>query len=301
MQKEDLGIDMIKSMTGYGRGESRGRFGAFKIEIKTVNNKFFDLSSKLPNGLFIFEDRIREYMQKRIKRGRVHMAVNYEDAAKGTKRIVLDDALASSLLKEIGKFKRSKGIKGEVDLNRIIAFPGVLTYSDSMVKMHLLWRNLKKALDEALELLEASRAREGRNLSKDLLYRTKKIKRHINFIKRRSKISVRHYKSEFSKRVKELSGGVAVDKVRLAQEVAIYAKNCDVTEEMIRVASHVKNFEKFLHSGGETGKTLDFIGQELMREANTIGAKSSDFQISNHVIKIKSEIEKIREQVKNIE
>ncbi len=292
---------MIRSMTGYGRGESRGRFGSFKVEIKSVNNKFFDMSSKLPNGLFIFEDKVREYMQKGIKRGRVHISVMYEDGAKKAKKIIVDRSLASSLLREIKRFKRINGLGGEIDINRIMTFPGVLTYSDSMVKMHMLWRNFKEALDGALESLDRSRAREGQNLAKDLLYRTGKIARHIDFIRKRSKVSVRHYKNEFAKRIKELSGGVAIDKARLAQEVAIYAKNCDITEELTRVKSHLKNFEDSLASGGEKGKSLDFMAQELMREANTIGSKSSDFPISNHVIKIKSEIEKIREQVKNIE
>lgn len=292
---------MIKSMTGYGRGEASGKFGAFKIEIKSVNNKFFDMSSKLPNGLFIFEDRVREYVQKRVKRGRVHLSINYENGTKRAKKFSLDKGLASSLLKEIRKFRKAVGLKGEVDLNQIIAFPGVLACSDSMSEAHRLWKYLKEALNKALGSLDKSRAREGHNLSKDLHFRIKKIRRHIDAIKKRSNISIRHYKSEFSKRIRELSGGIKMDKGRLEQEVAIYAKNCDITEELTRIKSHLKSFDKSLRSGGEKGKTLDFMGQELMREANTVGAKSSDFQISNHVIKIKSEIEKIREQVKNIE
>lgn len=292
---------MIKSMTGYGRGESSGKFGALKIEIKSVNYKFFDMSSRLPNGLAIFEDRIREYVQKRVKRGRVNLSISYEDGAKRAKKFALDKELAASLLKEIKKFKKAKGLKGEIDLNQIIAFPGVLTYSDTVAEVRNLWRNLKEALDEALESLDRSRTREGCNLSKDLLFRIRRIKRHIETIKKRSTISIKHYKKEFAKRIKELSGGIEMDKGRLEQEVAIYAKNCDITEEITRIKSHLKNFEESLGSGGEKGKTLDFMAQELMREANTIGAKSNDFQISNHVIKIKSQIEKIREQVKNIE
>lgn len=292
---------MIKSMTGYGRGESSGKFGVFRVEIKSVNNKFFDMNSKLPNGLFIFEDRIREYVQKRIKRGRVHLSMNYEDGAKRTKKIALDKELASFLLKEIRKFKKVENLKGEIDINQIIAFPGVLSYSDSMADVHKLWKNLKVIMDKALDNLDKSRAREGHNLSKDLLLRIKKIKKHIDVIEKRSNINIGHYKNEFSKRIKELSGGIEMDKGRLEQEVAIYAKNCDITEELTRIKSHLNNFEKSLSTGGEKGKTLDFIAQELMREANTMGAKSSDFQISNHVIKIKGEIEKIREQVKNIE
>lgn len=292
---------MIKSMTGYGRGELSGNFGVFKVELKSVNNKFFDMSSKLPNGLFIFEDRIREYTQKRVKRGRVHMSISYENGAKRTKKFILDKELAQALLREIKKFKKSQGLKGDIDLNQIIAFPGVLAYSDSMAETTKLWKYLQGALNKALDSLDESRAKEGHNLSKDLRLRINKIRRHIDAINKRSEVSIRHYKDALAKRIKELSGGIEMDRGRLEQEVALYAKNCDITEELTRVRSHLKNFEGSLNSVGEKGKTLDFMAQELMREANTIGAKSSDFQISNHVIKIKSEIEKIREQVKNIE
>lgn len=292
---------MIKSMTGYGRGESGGKFGIIKVEIKSLNNKFFDINSKLPNGLAVFEERIREYIQKKIKRGRVNLSIGYDGNAKRTKRIALDRRLASFLLKEIRKFQKAERLKGEINLNNIIAFPGVLTYSDVTADAYKLWRYVKRALDEALGNLDKSRAREGRSLSKDLLFRIKRVARHIGAIKKRSSISIRHYKKELSRRVKELSGGIEIDKGRLAQEVAIYAKNCDITEEITRIKSHAKNFETSLRAGGEKGKILDFMAQELMREVNTIGAKSGDFQISNHVIKIKSEIEKIREQAKNIE
>ncbi len=292
---------MIKSMTGYGRGESSGKFGIIKAEIKTLNNKFFDMGSKLPDGLAVFEDRIREHIQKKVKRGRVNLAISYDYGAKKIRKVVLDRKLASFLLKEIKNFQKAEKLKGEIDLNNIVAFPGVLTYSDFMADVHKLWRNVKQALNEALANLDKSRAREGRSLSKDLLFRIKRVEKHIGAIKKRSNISIKHYKKELSKRVKELSGGIEIDKGRLAQEVAIYAKNCDITEEITRIKSHAESFEKSLRSGGEKGKILDFMAQELTREANTMGAKSSDFQISNHVIKIKSEIEKIREQVKNIE
>ena len=292
---------MIRSMTGYGCGESSGPRGIFKVELKTVNNKFFDLSAKLPNGLFVFEDKIREYVQKKVKRGRVHLAVSYENTSKKTKRVLLNKELASSLLREIKKLKREENLKGDVNVNQIIAFPGLFTFSDSLVDSRKFWPNLKEALDRALKNLNKSRSREGHNLSGDLRNRIKRIKKHVDFITKRADINIEHYKKNFSKRISELSGGIDIDKGRLEQEVAIYAKNCDITEELTRIKSHLVNFDNFLTLKGETGKMLDFMAQELMREANTIGAKSSDFLISNHSIKIKSEVEKIREQVKNIE
>ncbi len=292
---------MIKSMTGYGRGEASGRFGTIKVEIKSLNNKFFDLGAKLPNGLAIFEDRIREYVQKSIKRGRVNLSIAHEHGGEGSRRITLNMRLASSLLREIKRFQRSEGLKGPIDLNAIIAFPGVLGCADTAVDARRLWSSIRRALDEALRNLDRTRCREGRILAQEMRSRARKIRRYIEATKKRSNKSIAHYKNEFARRVKELSGGIEIDKARLAQEVAIYAKNCDVTEEITRIRSHTENFEKSLRADGEKGKVLDFIAQELMREANTIGSKSSDFQISNYVIKIKSEIEKIREQVKNIE
>ena len=292
---------MIKSMTGYGSGESKGDLGTIKIEIKTLNNKFFDVSSKLPPGLLVFEDKMRECIQKKVKRGRVYLMVDYEGAAKKAKRVTLDKKIASSLLNEIRKFQKAEKLKGEISLNNILSFPGVLGYSEFAGDVHRLWKNAEKALDKALGNLDKSRLTEGRGLSRDLFLRVKKIEKHLRSVNKRSNTSIKHYKREFSKRIKELSGGIEIDKDRLAQEVAIYAKNCDITEEITRIKSHADNFKKSLRSGGEKGKILDFVAQELMREANTIGSKSSNFQISNHVIGIKSEIEKIREQAKNIE
>jgi uncharacterized protein (TIGR00255 family) len=292
---------MIRSMTGYGRGESSGKFGTIKVDIKTLNHRFFDMSARLPEGLAIFEDKIREYVQKKVKRGRANLSVSYRDGVVRTEKLVLDKKLAASLLNEIKKFKKEQKLKGEIDLNQIITFPGVLIYSGSTANMGRLWRNLKKALDEALKNLDESRAREGRTLAEDMLSRIHKIEKNISAIEKRAHTSIRHYKKALYERIKELSGGIEIDKGRLEQEVALYARSCDVTEEIIRFKSHVIGFDKFLSSGGEKGKTLDFVAQELMREVNTIGAKSSDFQISSRVIKIKSEVEKIREQVKNIE
>jgi len=292
---------MIKSMTGYGRGESAGRFGTLKVEIKGLNNKFFDLNSRLPEGLAVFEDRVREYTRKKVKRGRLNLSITYTHAAKKEKRVTVDRKLASFLLSEIRGFQKAEGLKGEIRVSDIISLPGILNCDDTPKDVDKMWLGLKKALDRALRSLDASRVGEGRRLAKDMLFRIKKIAKHISAISKRSSASLKHYKREFSRRIKELSGGVAIDKARLAQEVAIYAKNCDITEEITRLKSHIVGFEGAIASGGEKGKILDFMAQELMREANTIGAKSGDFSISTHIIKVKGEIEKIREQARNIE
>lgn len=293
---------MIRSMTGYGRGEANGRLGMIKVEIKSLNNKFFDILPKLPPGLSMFEDKVREYVQKKVKRGRISLFVSYDEAyEKPQKKAAIDKKLAASLLREIRAFAKEQRLKSDVDVNYLTALPGVITYDTLKIDSGEVWSGLRKALDAALKNLDESRRNEGINLSKDLLSRVKKIEKSINAIEKRSSRGVEHYKGELSHKIKELSGGIEIDKERLVQEVAAYAKNCDVTEEITRIKSHAVSFEKSLTSGGEKGKTLDFVAQELIREINTVGAKSSDFQISSHVINIKGEIEKIREQLKNIE
>lgn len=293
---------MIRSMTGYGCGEAKGRFGTIKVEIKSLNNKFFDIIPRLPAGLGMFEDRVREYMQKKVKRGRINLSVNYDESpSRMRKHAALDKNLASALLKEIKSFGKKHNLKGDIDVNRLMMLPGVITYENPKTDTGELWTNLKRALDEAIKRLDESRRGEGKRLSKDILFRVIKIEKSIESIEKRFSKSVERYRTELSKKIKELSGGVEIDGEKLAQEAALYAKNCDITEEIIRIKSHVISFEKSLTSGGEKGKTLDFVAQELIREINTIGSKANDFPISSHVIVIKSEIEKIREQLKNIE
>lgn len=294
---------MIKSMTGYGRGETKGRFGVIKAEIKSLNNKFFDIVPRLPSSLGIFEDRTREYVQKKVKRGRVNLSVSYDEApAIERKYVLLNKHLASAILKEIKSFGKEHSLRGEIDINQLMTLPGVITYESLKADTGELWSNLKRALDEAIRKMDESRISEGKRLSKDLSSRVGKIKKSIRAVEKSSSKSVEYYKTALSKKIKELSGGgVEIDRERLAQETALYAKNCDITEEITRIRSHIVCFEKSLASGGEKGKTLDFAAQELIREINTIGSKASDFTIARHVIIIKAEIEKIREQLKNIE
>lgn len=293
---------MIRSMTGYGRGEARGRLGMIRVEVKSLNNKFFDIVPRIPAGLSMFEDRLREYIQKKVKRGRINVSISYDDAyEKPQKRASIDKKLAISLLREIKLFAKEQKLRGDVDINYLAALPGVITYEAQKIDSREVWPGLKKALDAALANLDESRRSEGLHLSNDLLFRVKKIEKAIGIIEKQSSKSAEHYKKELSLKIKELSGGIELDRERLAQEAATYVKNCDITEEITRIKSHAISFEKSLASGGEKGKTLDFVAQELIREINTIGAKSSDFQISSHVIDIKGEIEKIREQLKNIE
>lgn len=292
---------MIRSMTGFGRGKARFRKGGIIVEIKTVNHKFFDATLKIPEHAAIFEDRIKEALQKRIKRGKANLNLVYEGAVSQEGRINIDKALAKGYYQELAKLERYLGLKNGLSTKDIIALPGVLSYELAGGALTNLWPKIKEALDEALDRLVADREREGRAISEDLLKRVRRIETLLKEIGSRAHLNVDEYKKKFAERVRDLTGGRQIDMGRLEMEVAIYAKNCDISEEVERLSNHTANLKRTLADSGEVGKKTDFIAQELHREINTVGSKVGDFRISKNVIEIKSEIEKIREQAKNVE
>jgi len=292
---------LIKSMTGFGQATSRGKSGKCKAEVRTLNNRFFDITNRLPDRFYIFEDKIRALVQKNIKRGKVNINVIYEEGIKKKNRIFVDEDVARRYYKQLLRLKRFLNIKGEVRFEDILAYPGIINYQAEGKQEKAVWPFLKQAIEQALDKLVKDRLREGGILSRDLVKRATSIEKTLNSIKNRSVINIEQYKKRLARRVKDLSNGKDLDRARLETEVAIFAKNCDIQEEITRIKGHTKNFKKCLHTNGEVGKKLDFIAQELHREITTIGSKASDFRISKGVIQVKSEIEKIREQVKNIE
>jgi uncharacterized protein (TIGR00255 family) len=288
-------------MTGFGKGEARFRAGKVTAEIKTVNHKFFDASLKLPNGITAFEDRIKEILQKKIKRGKVNLNLTYDGALLKGGRISINRKAAKNYHNELEGLKKHLGLKEEINIKDIIALPGVLSFDSLEKGLTSFWPKIKKALDIAIERLVYDRAKEGKALQVDLAKRTKKIETMLASIKSRAHLNIDEYRKRFAERVKDLTGGRDIDMGRLEMEVAIFAKNSDISEEITRLANHLINFNKTISDGGEVGKKMDFIAQELHREINTIGSKASDFKISKNVIEIKGEIEKIREQAKNLE
>lgn len=292
---------MIKSMTGFGQAAAQSKFGKLKVEIRTLNNRFFDITDKFPEQLYIFEDRVRNTIKRSVKRGKVNINVIYDERIKKEDRIAIDEKIAKRYHGELNKLKKLLKLQGEIRLENMLSCPGLVGYKMEEKEENVLWPLLKKAIEGALDKLVQDRIREGEILGKDLKKRVKNIETALVSIKSRAVINLEQYKTRLAKRVKDLSNGKELDKARLETEVAIFAKNCDVQEEIVRIKSHTKSFRTCLQSNGEIGKKLDFIAQELHREINTIGSKASDFKISQAVIQVKSEIEKIREQVKNIE
>ncbi|MCX5716465.1 MAG: YicC family protein [Candidatus Omnitrophica bacterium] len=294
---------MIKSMTGFGKGEAKGRSGTVKAEIRAINHKFLEIGIKLPEGIASLEDKIRELAQGYVCRGKVNINIAYEDGLGAADKISVDEKLAKAYYRQLNGLKKKIKLEGSIRLDQLIALPGVITYEPKKAAAHDAWPAAQAALRKAFRSLDSSRLKEGRALQADLKKRIKNIEGAIKVIGGREKINTDLYRERLKKSIKELSKGVVkdFDKGRLEQEVAMYAKNSDITEEITRLSAHMKNLRETVEKDAEAGKKLDFIAQELNREANTVGSKVSDFKISKKVIQIKSEIEKLREQAKNIE
>ncbi len=288
-------------MTGFGKGEARFKSGKVTIEIKTVNHKFFDATLRLPNGITAFEDRIKEALQKKLQRGKINLSLTYDGILLKGGAIAINKAVAKRCYHELKSLSESLGLIEEIRLKEIIALPGVLSFDSLERGIANLWPKIKKALDAAIDKLISDREKEGKALSADLMKRTKKIESMLAVVKSRAHLNIDEYRRKFADRIKDLTSGRNIDMERLEMEVAIFAKNSDITEEITRLKNHLSHFNKTITSGGEVGKKIDFIAQELHREINTIGSKASDFKISKNVIEIKGEIEKIREQAKNLE
>ena len=288
-------------MTGFGRGAARLGNGTVCVEIKTVNHKFFDVSLRLPPALAILEDDIKGVLQRRLRRGKVSLSMTYDGTTAKDERIAVNIPTARRFYAELKSLEKALGIREEITLRDIIALPGVLSYEVVSRGSAKSWPHVKSALEKAIASLVKDREKEGRSLYRDLAKRSRAITSMLGVIRSRSHVNVEEYRRRFSKRIKGLTGGSEINMGRLEMEVAIFAKNCDIAEEITRLQNHLVNFNKTIAGNGEVGKKLDFIAQELHRETNTIGSKASDFKIAKHVIEIKGEIEKIREQAKNIE
>ena len=292
---------MIKSMTGFGRGAAYVKNGKIGVEIKTINHKFFDATLKLPNGIAAFEDKIKEVLQKRIQRGKVNLNLIYDGRSLKSERVAVNEKIAQSYYKQLSKLNKLLGLADSVTVKDIVALPGVLSYEAGEGSLAEVWPKVRGAVEKALDRLVADRQKEGRALHADLMKRSKHIEKMLAVIKARAHLNIEEYRKRFADRVKDLTSGRTLDRGRLEMEVAIFAKNSDISEEITRLANHLVHFNKTIAGSGEVGKKIDFIAQELHREINTIGSKASDFGISKNVIEIKGEIEKMREQAKNIE
>lgn len=292
---------MIKSMTGFGKGEAKGKSGIFTAEIRAVNHRYFDLSSKIPNGLVLLEDRIKELLRKDIKRGKVNLFLSYRSPEKESESITFDKEAVNKYYKVLSEIKKRINTKEEVKLSHILSFTDVIVRDEKGFDIEVMWPTVKEAVTRAASDCNKMREREGKALYKDLSARASRISGDIDSVSKLAPGVVAEYKRKLDSRIKDIVKNQVIDQARLETELAIFAKQCDVSEEITRAKSHLEGMIKALDAGEEAGRKLDFILQELNREINTLGAKANDIKISRIVINIKSELEKMREQTQNVE
>lgn len=292
---------MIRSMTGYGRYEDVTEDYKIVVEIKSVNHKFCDINIKLPRHLNIFETYIRNILTEYIYRGKVDVYVTYENYTKSDKAIKYNNDVAArymAILKQIGN---DFNLSNDVTAPMISRYPEVITIDEPTADDDILKSILEKAVREASEQFVASREAEGANLKKDVLGKLDYISECVDYIVERYPAVLDEYRNRLYSKVSELIGSVNIDESVLATELIVYSDKICVDEEMVRLKSHIESMKNVLENNGSIGRKLDFIAQELNREANTTLSKSSDVAISNKAIDLKTEIEKIREQIQNVE
>ncbi|MHB8174772.1 MAG: YicC/YloC family endoribonuclease [Nitrospirota bacterium] len=288
---------MIKSMTGFGKGEG----GGFVVEMRSVNHKFLDIAPRLPKSLSPLEARLKKAVGERFSRGRIDVFVTSGGSEEGPKALKLDIQAAKQYIGLLSELKSQFGLSGEVDLNMVGSLKDIIIFQEETGDLEAVWSSLEAPLKEAMNALERMRAEEGVNLDADIRSRALSISLGLDEVAKRSPEVVKEYQAKLKDRVEKLAQGVELDGDRLAQEAALMADRCDITEEIVRGKSHLAQLHKMLDEGGPVGRKMDFLIQEINRELNTIGSKASDFEIARRVIEMKSEMEKIREQVQNIE
>ncbi|MDU1538792.1 MAG: YicC/YloC family endoribonuclease [Paeniclostridium sordellii] len=293
---------MAISMTGFGRGEYKNDNYHFTVECRTINHKYVDINIRLPRKISFLEDKIRNVVKEYVKRGRVDLYIKLDLIGSEDVNLKFDEKLASEYVNILNNIKLTFNLQDDITVMNIAKFPDIIKSEEKEEDEDLLWSMLKVALDDCLVKLKDMRKEEGIKLSNDIDMRCDLLKDYIEQIENYSYNVVNEYKEKLNNRIAEiLDNPSLVDENRLAQEVAIYADKCSITEEIVRFKSHILQLKKTIHKDESIGRKIDFLIQEMNRETNTIGSKSSDLNITNLVVEIKSELEKIREQIQNVE
>ncbi|MBP6100888.1 MAG: YicC family protein [Clostridium sp.] len=290
----------MKSMTGFGRASLESNGKNYIIEIKTVNNKYSDITVKSPKRLSFMEDRIRKQIANRITRGKVEVSVSFFDFSNKSKNVVLNKEIAKEYIKQLKEIADENNLSENISVVEIAKLPDILNSIDSDNDEEITSEALQ-CLNMALDSLIEMRKTEGENIKQDLLVRIERVQNLVDKIAENSKGIVEEYVSKLEKRVKEILKTDVVDENRIAQEAVIYADKTSIEEELTRLNSHIVQFKELVNSDGPVGKKLDFMIQEMNRETNTIGSKAGSGEITKAVIDLKVELEDIREQIQNIE
>ena len=292
---------MIKSMTGYGKSEQTIDSLNVTVEIKSANHRYFEFSARVPREYGFLEEKLKKYCNSLITRGKVECYVSVEDLEEREMEVNVNETLAAGYVKALKELSERFGLKDDISAVTLSRYPDVITLHKASEDEERIWNAVKTVAETAVSKFIEMRETEGSKLRGDILSRADYIIECVEFIEGRSPETVREYNEKLKQRMKELLGDAAVDEQRLLNEAAIYADKIAVDEETVRLRSHISQLRDFMNSSEAIGRKLDFLVQEINREANTIGSKAQDVDIAKKVIAIKAEVEKIREQVQNIE
>lgn len=288
-------------MTGFGRCEIAEKERKITVEIKAVNHRYLDVNIKMPKKLNFFESSIRTLLKEYIQRGKVDIFVTYEDYTENNVTLKYNQELAAEYVKYISQMAEDFSLNNDLQACTLSRYPEVLTMEEQTVDEDALWATLEKAICGAAEQFVETRMREGTNLKEDLLQKLDGMLQYVEEIEKRSPEIIAEYRQKIQDKVAELLGDTQIDENRLATEVTIFADKICTDEETVRLKSHILATKETLSQGGSIGRKLDFIAQEMNREANTILSKANDLTVSDIAINLKTDIEKVREQIQNIE
>ena len=292
---------MIKSMTGFGRAENLQGNRKFTVEMKAVNHRYFDVTIKMPKKLSFFESAIRTFLKNYIQRGKVDVFITYEDFTEENVSLKYNAAIAAQYLKYYRQMTETFGLRDDISVSALGRCPEVFTMEEQTVDEKEIWAVLESALKEACEKFVESRITEGERLKEELYDKLDGMIKDVDAIEDRYPQIMAEYREKLTMKVEELLGDAQMEEGRIAAEVILFADKICTDEETVRLRSHIESMREELLSGGSVGRKLDFLAQEMNREANTILSKANDLETSNRAINLKTEIEKVREQIQNIE
>lgn len=292
---------MVRSMTGYGRNQDTVNGLSVVVELKSVNHRFFEYSSRLPRGYGFLDDKLKTYLQQRISRGKVDVFVQIHTLEAVGSEVVVDHGLAEGYLSALRELATRYELRDDISAGALSRYPEVLTVRQAEMDEDAVWEAVQQVAVGAVDRFVAMREIEGARMREDVLSRADTIRKAVAVVEEKSPETVRAHMEKVETRIRELLDGVPVDEARLLNEAAVYADKVAVAEETVRLNSHLDQLEQLLNSNEAVGRKLDFLVQEINRETNTIGSKCSDLSLTRIVVDIKAEIEKIREQIQNIE
>lgn len=292
---------MLKSMTAYGSAESLKDNLECIVEIRSGNHRYREIVLRLPQQLQPFEEKVRSIVSSTVKRGRVEISIQIKDNGNKGLKLELNRPLVKAYIQVFKELNEELECRQAIDISLFSQLKDIIIAKQDSIDLETVWPDLEDVINKALLSMESMRINEGRALEKDFLKRLDRITRYINEIRSRPKVIIESYRDKLRQRIKELIKPIEINEDKIIQEVALIADRSDITEELIRVESHLEQFRNFINQDDVMGRRLDFLLQEMNREVNTIGSKAADSLVSRLVVEIKAELEKLREQIQNVE